>query len=293
MRKAILFVLCAILFASCADGDFYGDETEGAVVSEKTGAKKFTFTVKGEFSQPEYEGMTRGYLDVDGKAMTDLWVYDYVDGHCVQTLHQVPADSAWGRPQLSLDYGTHHVYFVASRGKGAVADTAANTITWTSVSDTFWKDYTVEVKPTSNGRRAVTLERVATRLRVCFEDKVPANMAAVAIAPSHWYYGLDYVSGAAVADKNKPLRFDIPADYAGRDGFTVSAYGISPAEEWTTDVGITATDGGGAVIGEGTIEGAPMMRNRTTVYTGRLFGEDEEFEISLADGWSDDKTGTF
>lgn len=36
MRKAILFVLCAILFASCAGGDFYGDETEGAVVSEKT-----------------------------------------------------------------------------------------------------------------------------------------------------------------------------------------------------------------------------------------------------------------
>lgn len=39
MRKAILFALCAILFASCTGGDFYGDETEGAVVSEKTGAK--------------------------------------------------------------------------------------------------------------------------------------------------------------------------------------------------------------------------------------------------------------
>lgn len=293
MRKAILFALSAILFASCAGGDLYGDETGATGTSEKSGKKNFTFTVKGEFSQPEYEGMTRGYLDADGKSMTDLWVFDYVDGRCVQSLHQVPEDSAWGRPQLSLDYGAHHVYFVASRGKGAVVDSAANTITWTSVSDTFWKDYEVEVKPTSNGHRAVTLERVATRLKVCFEDKVPAKMTAVALVPSHWYYGLDYVSGAAVADKNKPLRFDIPADYAGRDGFTVSAYGISPAEEWTTDVGITATDGGGAVIGEGTIEDAPMMRNRTTVYTGRLFGEDEEFEISLADGWNDEKTGTF
>lgn len=253
-------------------------------------SRRFTFTCKGDFSNP----VMRGYLSADGKDMTDLWVFDYAGGERVQTVHQTPADEDFGKPSLRLSYGSHHVYFVCSRGDTPSVDETAGTITWAKPSDTFWKDYEVDVVSTSNGSRAVTLDRVATRLRVTVEDEVPGNCASVAFTPSLWYYGLDYTTGAAVQGVRRERLVSVPASYAGTSGeLSVSVFGLSGAGKWTADVDVQARDGQGNDIGSVRILNAPFTRNRSTEYSGCLFVSESSADVTLVTQWSDPSVGSF
>lgn len=281
MRKILLLFAAALSLTAC-EKPLIQDENGNANVQAPT--KRFTFTVKGEFANPTF---TRGYLATD-KTLTDIWVFDYMDAECVQSLHQSQSDESWGEPTMQLRYGTHHIYFVASKGETPTIDESAHTITWETTKDTFWKDYEVEVVGTSNGNRAVTLERVATKLRVSISDEIPANISTLVLTPQTWYYGLDYVSGLATSPQKKDRTISIPSSYIGTTGqLSASILGLSNSEEWQTDVTITANDANGNSIGSVTISNAPFIRNRSTEYSGSLFQPNGLFSMSLADTWKE------
>jgi hypothetical protein len=293
MKKMLLMMFAVLLVVACEKPDLgeVGEDSESTEIVSKNGLKKFTFTVKGDFGAAIF---TRGYMSADGKDMTDLWVFDYVDGVCVQSVHQTAGDEAWGKPTLTLGYGSHHVYFVASRGDGATLDVDGHTITWTGSRDTFWKDYEVEVVSTSNGNRAVTLDRVATKLRLTIADKVPEGCAAVVVTPARWYYGWDYVGGVAVVQQQTERRVAVPDSYIGTEGqMSVSIFGLSGADEWVTNVSIQAQDANGGVLGSATITGAPFKSNRSTEYSGNLFGSAGGLDVSVNAAWENPKTGTW
>lgn len=293
MKKMLLLMLTGLLVVAC-EKPILGeveDETETPETGGVKSSKKFTFTVKGDFGAATF---TRGYLSADGKDMTDLWVFDYMDGVCVQTVHQTAEDADWGAPKMSLSYGNHHVYFLASRGEGATVDADGHTITWTGPRDTFWKDYEVDVVSTSNGNRAVTLDRVATKLRVTVNDEVPDECAAVVVTPARWYYGWDYVNGVAMASQQNERRVTVPESYIGTTGqMSVSIFGLSGADEWVTNVSIQAQDADGGVLGSATITGAPFKANRSTEYSGNLFGSAGGLDVSVNGEWDSPKTGTW
>ena len=293
MKKITLLFLAVIGLAACQKPSFI-EEVE-STETQKT--KKFTFTVKGDFTCSDMQTRANSYMSADGKEMTDLWVFDFVDGECVQTIHQQPATAgdAWGKPSLSLTYGNHHVYFVASRGSEPVIDETAKTITWGNVRDTFWKDYSVNVVSTSNGNRAVTLDRVATKLKVTANDVVPEGVHTFIITPATWYYGLAYTTGEPVsAMSNNPISVTIPASYIGTsDMLSVSIFSISSVDEWTTNVDLSVKNANNDVIGHGSIEDAPFKRNRATEYTGPMFGSAGETALSLNAEWLTSITGTW
>ena len=259
------------------------DETEDG--------KHFTFTVKGDFGNPLF---TRAYLQADGNDMTDLWVFDYVDGICVQSLHQAQTDADFGAPKMTLSLGQHHIYFVASRGTNPTVDETNHTISWDMTRDTFWKDYTVTVVPSSNGHRAVELARVATRLRLSITDEVPEACAAILVTPTEWYYALDYTTGDALQPRNLGRKVTVPASYVGTSGqLSITVYGLSRGTEWTTDIHIDALNADDMTIGSADIVNAPFERNRSTEYSGPLFSGSGSMSISLNDTWSDSVTGTW
>lgn len=284
--------MAALLMVACQSpliDDEQADDNQPSAEVVKT--KKFTFTLKGDFGAPTF---TRGYLQADGQSMTDLWVFDYVGDECVQSVHQTPDDADWGAPQLMLAYGAHHVYFVASRGDGAALDEEAHTITWNTPRDTFWKDYTVEVVSTSNGNRAVTLDRVATKLRLTVNDEVPAVCAAVNVTPEHWYYGWDYMEGTPAASKAITRTVSVPSSYVGTSGqLVVNIFGLSGADEWTTDISVTATSSSDAVIGEAVLTDAPFAANRASEYSGNLFSNACAMDVSLNAEWAEPVVATW
>ena len=241
----------------------------------------------GDFGSPRFRApATRASLSADGSEMTDLWLFDYMDGQLVQTLHQSPSDADWGTPKMTLAYGSHHVYFVAARGDEPTVDTDSHIIEWGVPRDAFWLDYAVDVTSTSTTSRSVTLDRVATKLRVTIKDEVPAACTQLSLTPSVWYYGLDYVNGLAVRSDNKERTVTVPASYAGTTGkLSMSIFGLSDTDEWTTDVALRALADDGTVLGQVTITGAPFKRNRATEYSGNLFGSGGGIDVSLNDTW--------
>lgn len=315
VMKKMMIAAAAVLLSGCfspveGELDDVIDDPEncgGEAVSVAT--KKFTFTLKGDFGDASFSGgddlatepqgtraATRaaGYLSADGQDMTDLWVFDYMGGQCVQSVHQTAGDEAWGQPTLALAYGSHHVYFVASRGDEPSVDADGHAIAWGTPRDTFWKDYEVEVVSTSNGNRAVTLDRVATKLRLVVNDEVPTGCSSVTVTPDRWYYGLDYVAGAAVSQQRKERSVSVPASLVGTTGqLAVSIFGLSGSDEWTTNVTVTAKDADGVVLGTAAIVGAPFKRNRSTEYSGSLFGSAGSMDVGLNADWESPKTGTW
>ena len=280
---------------TACEKEIVSNDQNGVTTSDESSVgKKFTFTLKGDFTS-EWKAVTRGYLAADGKDMTDVWVLDYMGDELVQQIHQSDNTAEdFGRPSMTLAYGSHHVYFIASRGALPVLNTEDGTITWSSVRDTFWKDYEVSVVSSSNGNRAVTLDRVVTKLNLAFTDAISADAATINFTPETWYYGLNYKTGeptAAIISQTNIM--NVPSGYAGRTDVSVSYFSISPSAEWTTDVTVNSKDADGNIIGQGVMTSVPLKRNRATEYSGPLFTAGGEMALTLNGTWETSETGTW
>ena len=274
MKKGLLFLALVAVLCGC----------EKAVMDDGAEDVKQTKRVRFEVSSGTWR-VTRS-LTADGQDMTDLWIFDYVDGGLVRTLHKVSTDADFEEPMMPLAYGEHTVYFVASRGK--TPNVAGTAITWASPSDTFWKALSVTVGSGTASTVSVMLDRVVTKLRIAVADEVPANIATLEMSPGHWWYGLDYLTGEAVSTSADVRSVAVPASIAGTKGqLTANFFCLSDDAEWVTDIDIRAKDGDGAVIGSVSLTDVPFVRNRVTEVGGNLFASQSGFTISLNEQWLD------
>lgn len=288
MKKFKLMAgVAALCLAACT--------TEEPAESENdTDSVNVTFTITPEPWQYTTEPMKTRALDADGKSMTDIWILDYIGTELQQQVHQVSTDADFGSPTISLAVGSHSIYFVASRGAGATLDTDAKTLTFTKVLDTFYKVLSLNVSATSAGAQSVSLDRVVTRLRLTFSDAIPTDAASFNITPASWFYGLNYTTGEpTAATASQTITVNIPPTSIGATGESVSIYGFSSADEWTTDIALDSKDGSGGVLGQATITSAPFMRNRVTSYTGPLYSSNGAMTLSLNTEWLDDYSATW
>ena len=209
-------------------------------------SRPVTFNMSGDFT---FSPLTRS-LTADGKDMTDVWVLDYVGTECQQTVHQTAADADFGTPTMTLSLGTHHLYFVASRGVGASLNTTTHALMFTSVRDTFWKDYEITISSgTSSGNRSVALDRIVTKLKLTFTDVIPEGAATFNVTPATWYYGMNYQTGEPVSPVNsQPVTVNIPSSEIGVPNEAVSIFGFSSSDEWTTDVEVACKKNNGSTL---------------------------------------------
>lgn len=309
----LMMAVAAALMCGCekelktSENVVTGDDV---VVSGPT--KKFTFTVKGDFGSPTFKDGDQGdasvngtegaaprraatYLTDENNQMTDLWVFDFVGDDCVQSLHQTTSDEAWGQPQMSLALSTHHIYFVASRGVSPVVNATDKTIVWSSVRDTYWKDYEVTVVNTSNGNRAVTLDRVVAKLKLTINDEIPTGTSTLTCTPASWHYGMNYTTGAPIAaTSDQPITISIPSSYIGTTGqLSVSFFTFSGADEWTTNVSLAVKDGNSNALGSVAISDVPLKRNRSTEYSGSLFSGSSAVTVSVNGDWLSPHVGAW
>ena len=280
--KKYLLLLLAVALVSCQKVSL-NDEEETA---EEPEMKTVTFKVNGDFGTPTF---TRANLSADGRDMTDLWIFDYMGDECVQTIHQDSGDDDFGEPSLSLVYGAHHIYFVASRGVDPDLNEEDHIIVWSSVRDTFWQDYEVTISRTSDTEHDVTLDRVVSKLKVTVNDRIPEGCAKLIIEPAKWYYGLDYTDGSMAWESNDEISVSIPSNYIGTVGnLSASFFTMRSDDEWTTDVTISSSGSGNSVLGSVSIDNVPLKANRSTNYSGSLFSGRQPFLITLNEEWTDD-----
>ena len=276
MKKYLYVAFAACMLVAC-EKDVVSDIVNDAPM------KSVRFELDGDFGSPTF---TRS-LSADGSAMTDVWVFDFVNDECVQILHQESDEDDFGQPTLTMANGEHNVCFVVSRGDSPTVDETAKVISWARVSDTFWGELDLTVGQGIASSVVVTLNRVATKLKLVVTDEVPSKMAKMTATPAKWYYGLNYWIGEPADERSGQSRtVNVPASYAGTSGqLTMSIYGISGSDEWNTGVTVTATDASNGVLGTATIASAPFKSNRQTQYTGRLFSKEGGFTLTLNDEW--------
>lgn len=259
MAMAMLAVL-----ASCAKDDELST-SEG---------KMLTFNVNKLAS---YEA--RAGLSANGKELTDLWMLDYQGGVLKQTIHQQSSEAGFGTVSAYFANGEHEIYFVASRGDGAVLDTNDHKITWAKVSDTFYKSLAVDVSRAAASTN-VTLSRATCKLKVSVDDDIPSDAQTMSIKTGSWYKGIDYLDGSA-ADMSQQ-NFDVDISDGTK---TVGVFSISP-ETWTTDVTVsikTATKTESV-----TAKNVPLYMNRETTLHGNLFGSQQGMVIGIDDSWGEE-----
>ena len=294
MKTKFLMALAVAMTLTACEKELNGNVNESEWVGVESPFKKFTFTLKGDFST-DWTPVTRGYMQADGKDMTDVWVFDYMGDELQQQIHLTNTDENWATPSINLAMGTHNIYFVASRGTTPTVNTTNKTITWVKPSDTFWKDYEVTVVSTSNGNRAVTLDRVVTRFRATVTDAIPTGCASITIAPASWHTGLNYQTGVpitAVTDYTTVI--NIPGSYIGQANTLLSLFGFSGADQWTTTITITAKTSSSDVLGTAIIENVPFKANRSTDYSGSLFGgQPNSLGFTLGSDWLNSYEGTW
>lgn len=274
MKKVLFLAAVVMTLAACEK-----------IVEVPTGGQAKEKKVRFEVVNNGWSVVTRS-LEADGQAMTDLWVFDYVDGTMVQSVHKSAGDVDFSEPSVTMSYGEHSVYFVASRGKNPAVN--GTEVTWGSPSDTFWKAVSVNVGSGSASSVAVALDRVVTKLRVAVNDAVPAGTASLVLTQGPWYAGVDYVTGAAVGESDDSRTVAVPGSYVGTEGqLVVNLFSLSDDAEWTADVSIVAKDVDGGVLGRAVIEDVPFMRNRVTEASGNLFAAVNGFSVSLNAEWLD------
>ena len=291
----VFIAALAVVFASCTKDD---DEPEQApqprlTVHVDTDTIQTHATVTFSCLGFELQPFTRS-LEADGKALTDLWVLDYIGTTLAQQIHQVSTDTDFGTPTLNLAVGNHHIYFIASRGSGATLSTENHTITFTRVLDTFYKDYTIDVTATSNGSRSVTLDRIVTKLTTVITDAIPEGAATFNLTPEAWHYGIDYTTGLPIsATASQTITINIPSSEIGFTNERLSIFGFSSEDEWTTNVTLNCKKADGTILGTAVLADVPLKQNRITSYSGPLFSSNGQTTVSLSTEWDTEYTATW
>ena len=291
---AVALTINASVFVTSCSNDSDDALASGSFAAGDGSTVAITFSVQGDFSLTTTP-ITRAALTADGKDMTDLWCLDYVDGTLQQTVHQVSTDTDFGQPTVTLALGSHHLYFVASRGTTPSLDTDDHTLSFAKVLDTFYKDYAITVTTgTSSGNRAVTLDRIVTKLKVLFTDAIPEGAATFSITPHAWHYAFNYLTGnPTAAATDQAFTVAIPSSEIGNENVFVNMFGFSGTTEWTTDIAVNCKASDDAVLGTATITAAPFQRNRVTEFSGPLFTAGSGMTLSLNTAWDDSYQGTW
>lgn len=290
MKKAFLMALAVAMmttgFTSCSN-----DEAT-ALSGLPEESKTVTFALDGDW-QGSDEAFTRAA--VSGSSMTDVWVLDYMGGVLKQQVHQASGDTDFGSPTLSLSYGEHTLYFIASGGDNPVLNTNAHTLGFGVVRDTFWESVNVNVASGTAANQSVTMNRIVTKLAIQPTDEIPANINTITIAPATWYLTMDYLTGlptAASTDYSRTMT--IPDNYKGTAGtLKINLLGFCGTSDFTTNVSVTAKDAENNTIGYAAISNAPMKRNRTCRFSGTLFGSQNGLTMNIDDTWLTDYEGTW
>lgn len=276
MKKILsLFAVGALLFAACCK-----DATE-------TPTKSITFSCSGDWTQNTKD------LTANGSSMTDVWVFDYVDNTLVQTIHQDDNTAAdFGSPSIDLSFGTHTLYFVASRGLTPTVNTTNHSITWVKPYDTFHKALTLAVD-NSTGSQAVTLERMVGKLKMTINDAIATGTTQFIVTPDTWYYGMDYTDGSPTASaSNQAITISCPSNYVGESGKYLTVFTFSSSAQWNTNITLAASNGT-STISSVSINNVPIQRNRSTEYSGNLFTNNGSTTLTLNDTWGDPFIGTW
>lgn len=278
----------AAIFTAASCSSDYED------ISDYDGTKQVSFICSGDFSIESVTEMTRAI----NTTVSDIWVFDYMDGKLVQEIHQKTGDMDFGRPTLNLKYGRHNLYFVISDGDCPTVDNANFIIKWVKPGDTFHSSMTVDVTSISNNNFTVDMKRIVAKLAVRINDGLPLNANTFEMIASKWFNSINYITANAVNQKQFTYSLEIPSIYKGNTNSIVyEFYTLLNGNSFTTNPYINVYGENGKTIATASLGNVEMVRGKLCTYTGSFVftdGSDGIAQISFnLPEWGHGTNGTW
>lgn len=270
-----------LLLAACSEGNII-PKTDVEETSEETCRVSF-LPVLMEIGQGDINQWNHSRAGTLGELASTLSYWDYMDGERMQ------ADTVSLPSPLTLNmkYGAHHVYFLAhSSTKG---DMEGMKYTPEKVTETFWKDFSIQVNENMNPNQELQMKRVVSRAMITVKDAFPSSVKAVRMTVGGHLRTLDVMTGNGVTDSasDYAITWELGDEYAGRSGLYFSVYTFTPteSEEFDVTLKIEALGADGKMLYGAQASGVPLLRNRCTNAICRLFSGNTGITFSEPEDW--------
>lgn len=301
-------------FGSCAqsDGVLNTNDSQQTAVKAKAHVKLSIFptlSVSSTTMQSRKESsssiLTRAALTAEGKALTDLFIFDYdkETGTLLQVLHQTSDAEDFAEPDLTLDYGEHTLKVIATRSVSptlldaggadwtvsdnvltAVGESLPAVLTSAKTSDTFGavQDITVGVGKQS---ASIALNRIVAQLVVAPTDVYPDDAGDITTSLDEYRAFAWQTFDVTEAVKNQRV-YDASVN-AGKQNRSIAYYVLVPAQGYTSDVSfVVGRRGSEKPYAEILVQGVRLERNKITTISGSFYHHQKALSITVEDAWS-------
>jgi hypothetical protein len=270
MKKYLFLVPVVALLCACKSKD------------DPQAQHQVTFNVAGlvaETSPMDTPRKVAPLTDDDGMQMTDLFLFDGVN----QIAHQTNTDESFGTVTVTLNSGTHHLHFIATRSTGLSYEEGI--LTCTSLRPTFGKHYDLTVSGSSDEN--ISMDRITGQVIITIEDEIPSGAANLRIQFGDYYKSINPTTFAATRSGEFDQTINISSKVGLSDqSWTLNVLVPTYGTQATTSYTLTATNAVGSIIGQATGT-MPTNSNTKTLLHGNLFAGTRSF-ISLSTAWNAD-----
>lgn len=299
-------------FGSCAqsNGVLNPDDSQQTAAKAKAHVKLSispTLSVSSSTMQSRkaFSSPTRAALTAEGKALTDLYIFDYdkETGTLLQVLHKTSDTEDFAEPDLTLDYGEHTLKVIATRSVSptlldaegadwavsdnvltAVGSTQPAVLTSTKTSDTFGavQDITVGVGKQS---ASITLDRIVAQLVVAPTDVYPDDAGDITTSLDEYKSFSWSTFDVTESVKNKRV-YDASVN-AGKQNRSIAYYVLVPAQGYTSDISfVVGRKGSDKPYAEILVPGVKLERNKITTISGGFYHHQKGVSVTVEDAWS-------
>ena len=314
-----MMAACMIMNSSCTKYVDDAAENGGSrqVADKATVKLRFTSPEGADVSviqsaRPLTHPITRAELAANGKAMTDLYIFDYnrVSGKLLQVLHQTADAEDFAEPSMSLDYGDHTLKVIATRSEtptlqsadGSLWSLADNTafamtadaaapavLTSSKTSDSFGAVKDVSIGVGQNQSINIQLERIIAKLSIKNTGKFPEDCSTLRFQIDE-YKQWDWQTFTAIGKVSNQRILDV-TKCAGKTSAPFFYYFLVPEDGYTTDITFTADRRGSTEpYTSFTLSGITLQRNHVTMISGSFYNRQPTFSLTMNDAWGEEQS---
>lgn len=307
-----LMMAAGVGFVSCtqSNGVMNTDDSQQTAAKAKAHVKLSispTLSVSSSTMQSRKASLPspRAALTAEGKALTDLYIFDYdkQTGTLLQVLHQTSDAEDFAEPDLTLDYGEHTLKVIATRSTSptlldaggadwtvsdnvltAVGSTQPAVLTSTKTSDTFGavQDITVGVGKQS---ASIALDRIVAQLVVAPTDVYPDDAGDITTSLDEYKAFAWQTFDVTEAAKNQRV-YDASVN-AGKQNKSIAYYVLVPAQGYTSDISfIVGRKGSDKPYADILVPGVKLERNKITTISGGFYHHQKGVSVTVEDAWS-------
>lgn len=310
----LLMMAAGAGFGSCAqsDGVLNTNDSQQTAVKEKAHVKLSIFptlSVSSSTMQSRKASSssipTRASLTAEGKALTDLFIFDYdkETGTLLQVLHQTSTDEDFAEPDLTIDYGEHTLKVIATRSTSptlldaggadwAVSDNVLTSVgeslpavlTSAKTSDTFGAVQDITVG-TGKQSASIALNRIVAQLVVAPNDVYPDDAGDITTSLDEYKAFAWQTFDVTEAVKNQRV-YDASVN-AGKQNRSIAYYVLVPAQGYTSDVSfVVGRRGSDKPYAEILVPGVKLERNKITTISGSFYHHQKGVSVTVEDAWN-------